>query len=280
MKGAQCAFSFTAAHLWPAKMVHQLLQGLLEKGLNLQANTPVASISPTPDADGRWTVQTPRGSIKAGKVVVATNGYTAQVLPQYEDRIVPIRGICSRITSPRGPNTPHLVNTYGIRFDSSNNDYLIPRADGSIVVGGARQMFWHKRDTWFDNVRDDELVRDAAPYFDGYMQRHFRGWEESGAKTERVWTGIMGYSSDFLPHLGAVPGKPGQFIIAGFSGHGMPEILLSSKGVAEMVRNGASFDATGLPSIMETSEERITRKDSPLEESLKPLWEKDAKAKL
>ncbi|KAI8297025.1 putative oxidoreductase OrdL [Colletotrichum sp. SAR11_240] len=273
VKGAKCCFSFTAAHLWPAKMIHQILHRLLEKGVNLQANTPVGSISETPDADGRWTVQTPRGAITAGKVVVATNGYTAQVLPQYEDRIVPVRGICSRITSPRGARAPHLVNTYGIRFDAVNNDYLIPRADGSIVVGGARQMFWHKRAERFDNVRDDELVRDAAPYFDGYMQRLFRGWEDSGAEVDRVWTGIMGYSSDFMPHLGAVPGKHGQFIIAGFSGHGMPEILLSSKGVAAMVRDGVAFAETGLPSIMETSEARISRKDSPLEEGLKSVWE-------
>ncbi|KAJ0274001.1 hypothetical protein COL940_009597 [Colletotrichum noveboracense] len=237
-------------------MVHQILHRLLEKGVNLQANTPVSSISETPDADGRWTVQTPRGAITAGKVVVATNGYTAQVLPQYEDRIVPVRGICSRITSPKGARTPHLVNTYGIRFDAVNNDYLIPRADGSIVVGG-------------------------APYFNGYMQRLFRGWEDSGAEVDRVWTGIMGYSSDFMPHLGAVPAKPGQFIIAGFSGHGMPEILLSSKGVAAMVTDGVAFAETGLPSIMETSEARISRKDSPLEEGLKSVWEEgEVRAKL
>ncbi|KAH0423422.1 FAD dependent oxidoreductase [Colletotrichum camelliae] len=269
VKGAKCCFSFTAAHLWPAKMIHQILQRLLEKGaINLQANTPVSSISETPDADGSWTVQTPRGAIRAGKVVVATNGYTAQVLPQHADRIVPVRGICSRITSARGAHTPHLVNTYGIRFDGVNNDYLIPRADGSIVVGGARQMFWHRRAEWFDNVRGD-----------GYMQRLFRGWEDSGAEVDRVWTGIMGYSSDFMPHLGAVPGRPGQFIIAGFSGHGMPEILLSSKGVAAMVRDGIAFAETGLPGVMETSEARISRRDSPLEEGLKSVWEGEAEVK-
>lgn len=170
-------------------MVRHLVEGLLKRGLNLQANTPVDSVSSTPDANGRWTVKTERGSISAGKVVFATNGYTAQVLPEYTDRIVPVRGICSHITSPKGRATPHLVNTYGIRFDAVNNDYLIPRADGSIVVGGARQRFWKYRDQWFDNVKDDELVTDAVSYFDGYMQRHFRGWENSEAKAARVWTG-------------------------------------------------------------------------------------------
>lgn len=91
---------------------------------------------------------------------------------------------------------------------------------------------------------------------------------------------VMGYSSDFMPHLGEVPDKPGQFIIAGFNGHGMPEILLSSKGVAAMVRDGASFEQCGLPKIFKTTKERISLKTSPLEESLRPLWEGKAKPKL
>lgn len=285
-------------------MIHHLLEGLLKKGLNLQTNTPVQSVSPTTDAEGRWTVETDRGSISASKVIYATNGYTAQVLPEYKDRIIPVRGICSHISSSKGRDTPHLVNTYGIRFDARNNDYLIPRADGSIIVGGARQRFWHKKDQWFDNVRDDELVTNAVSYFDGYMQRHFRGWEDSEAKATKVWTGsksqlnhfttppeimitkvlnmssiVMGYSSDFMPHLGHVPDKPGQFIIAGFSGHGMPEILLSSKAVAGLIRDGTPIEESGVPRMFKTSKERITAKENPLEESLRSLWEQESVTK-
>ncbi|KAH8169238.1 FAD dependent oxidoreductase domain-containing protein [Sarocladium implicatum] len=282
VKGAQACFSFTAAHLWPAKMVQQLLAKLLDKGLNLQAHTPVETVTASsPDNQSEWLVKTSRGTIRASKVVYATNGYTSHVLPEYTNTIVPVRGIACRIAAPAGVDTPHLVNTYGIRFDARNNDYLIPRADGSIVVGGARQRFWHNRERWFGNIRDDELVDEAVSYFDGYMQRHFRGWEASGAKTTNIWTGIMGYSSDFMPHLGAVPDKPGQYIIAGFSGHGMPEILLSSRGVASMVRDNKTFEQTGLPRMFKTSKERVTAKKSLLEESLEGLWEKHAeKAKL
>ena len=170
-------------------MVHQLLTKLLKQGVNAQANTPVTSVSSSQDSSGWWSVNTARGTIRARKVIYATNGYTASVLPEYDDSIVPIRGICSHIESPKGVDAPLLVNTYGIRFDARNNDYLIPRADGSIVVGGARQRFWHKRDRWFGITRDDELVDEAVSYFDNYMQKHFRGWEESEAKTSKVWTG-------------------------------------------------------------------------------------------
>ena len=86
----------------------------------------------------------------------------------------------------------------------------------------------------------------------------------------------MGYSSDFMPHLGEVPDKPGQFIIAGFSGHGMPEILLSSKAIASLVRDGAPLETSGVPRMFKTSKQRISAKGSPLEESLKSLWERDS----
>ena len=172
-------------------MVHQLL-GKLQKrsdSINVQGNTPVTAVSDSQDDMGNWTITTPRGTVKAPKVVYATNGYTSQILPQYFKAITPIRGVCSHIQSPKGTDSPHLVNTYALRFDSRNYDYLIPRTDGSIIVGGARQRFWHRRERWFGTVQDDELVDEATSYFDDYMQRHFLGWENSGAETKRVWTG-------------------------------------------------------------------------------------------
>lgn len=132
---------------------------------------------------------TPDGLIKARKIIYATNGYTSHLLPEYARCIVPIRGIACHISSPKGTDTPHLVNTYGIRFDARNNDYLIPRPDGSIIVGGARQRFWHNKERWYGTIRDDELIEEAVSYFDDYMQRHFRCWENSGAKAESIWTG-------------------------------------------------------------------------------------------
>jgi glycine/D-amino acid oxidase-like deaminating enzyme len=70
----------------------------------------------------------------------------------------------------------------------------------------------------------------------------------------------MGYSSDGLPHVGSIPGRQNQFILAGFSGHGMPQIFLSAKGVASMVMDGLSYEKTGIPRLYEATQERL---DSP-----------------
>ncbi|KAF7554442.1 hypothetical protein G7Z17_g2918 [Cylindrodendrum hubeiense] len=275
VKNAQACISYTAGHLWPSKLVHQLLQKLVDQGLNVQAHTPVTSVSA--NGNGSWSIRTSRGTIQASKVVHTTNAYASHILPEYTKSITPLRGVCAHLESVNGKKTPHLVNTYGIRFDEINNDYLIPRADGSIIVGGARPPFWHNKKRYFDNIQDNELVDEATPYFDNYMQRTFRGWENSEMKTKKVWTGILGYSFDFMPHIGEVPDKPGQFIMAGFTGYGMPKILLSSKALATMVLDGVPFEETGLPSPFKTTKQRNESKENPLEDCLGDLWTGKAK---
>lgn len=192
MKGAKCCFSVTAGHLWPYKMVMHLLSLVIKKGVNLQTNTSVTSISESPNPEnGKWTVTTPRGGIHAAKVVFATNGYTAGIAPQFTNKIIPVRGICSRIVTPEDRPSPILTNTYSIRHGSGLYDYLIPRPDGSIIVGGAKPDFWEDKSLWYGVYDDSKLIEPAKNYFDGLMQRTFRGWEDSHAYTDKVWTGSM-----------------------------------------------------------------------------------------
>ena len=205
VKGAQCCFTFTAGHLWPRKMMLQLLEKLIQQkqGLQVHANTAVLGISKTRDETGNWTITTARGTIKTKKLVICTNGYTPSLLPQYRNRIIPVRGVCSRLTSSKGASTPHLPSTYSLRFDSVQYDYMVPRTDGSIVVGGARQAFWHDRDSWWHNQNDHDQVRGTAEYFTNYMQRYFHGWEDSGMKVDSIWTGSKSCSL-ICPTLTAV----------------------------------------------------------------------------
>lgn len=187
VKGAKGAFSYTAGHVWPYKMIHHMFSEAIAKGVNLQTKTPVTSISATQDADGYWVLETPRGTVRATQVVMTTNAYTPAILPEYENKIIPYRAVCCRIVAPGTP--PLLNNTYSLRFNDWDFDYLIPRSDGSIVVGGARSTYLHQRKEWYGSVDDSKIIAQAREYFDGYMQRHFRGWETSGAKVDQVWTG-------------------------------------------------------------------------------------------
>ncbi|PYH45127.1 sterol homeostasis protein ARV1 [Aspergillus saccharolyticus JOP 1030-1] len=257
VKGARGCFRQRTGRLWPYKLIMHLLKRAITAGVNLQTNTPVRHISETPDADGRWKVTTDRGSIRTRTLIFATNAYTAALAPQYKDKIVPVRGFCSRIVVPNPPAVP-LERSYTLRFNAWDYDYLIPRPDGSIIVGGAKSAFY-KQDisSWYHNTDDSRVVEETVQYFNNYMQRVFHGWENTGAYTDRVWSGVMGYSSDALPHVGHVPGKPGQLVLAGYSGHGMPQIFLSARGIARMVVDGVAYEESGIPRLFKTTPERL-----------------------
>ncbi|KNB09434.1 hypothetical protein FOXG_10012 [Fusarium oxysporum f. sp. lycopersici 4287] len=255
VKGAKGCFTYTAGHLWPYKLIHHMFSEAIRQGINLQTNTPVTSVSETQDATGQWILNTNRGEVRARKVVFATNAYTGSLLPEYKSKIIPYRAVCSRIKTP-GPH-PLLNNTYALRFSDWNFDYLIPRLDGSIIVGGARDAYIRSVDSWYGNVDDTQVIDEARSYFDDYMQRHFHGWEDSGAYVDDIWTGIMGYSSDRLPRVGPIPGRPGTFIMGGFTGHGMPQIFLCGQAMAKFLLKDASFKQTGLSRLFEETQARL-----------------------
>lgn len=191
VKGAVGCFTYDAGHIWAYKFVLHLLEKVVAQGVNLQTHTAVSTISQSTDPASvyPWRVETPRGALAAKKVVLATNAYTSALAPQFKDKIVPVRGTCCRIAVPPASTAPRLTKTYTLRWGGWDYDYLIPRGDGSIVVGGARSSFIDKLDNWYDVSDDSRVLESAVRYFDGYMQRNFVGWEDSHAYTDRVWTG-------------------------------------------------------------------------------------------
>lgn len=179
----------------PYKFVMHLLSASVAKGVNLQAHTPVLDVSTSPDSDGYWTVNTPRGATKAKKFIFATNGYTRRLVPEYSGHIIPVRGICSHIVADTTP-APALApatRTMGVKHSPGCQDYLISRPDGSIVVGGAWKVVRPgPRDDWHDVTDDSKLIPAAETYYDGFMRRTFESWGKSDEKVDSLWTGIMG----------------------------------------------------------------------------------------
>jgi len=262
LKGAKTALSSSVCSFWPYKLVTQLLARLVQRdAVNLQTNTPVTAISS--DATGWSHIHTARGTLKAPKVIFATNGYTSGICPLFDNSIVPYIGTASHIKPSKDFVAPHLSNTYNIAYPQGNVDtdyvdYLNPRPDGGIVVGGGKWTYAEDRSSWYDNWDDSTKLPGVKAHFDGLMQRHVRGWEDSGAVTDHIWTGVQAQTPDGMPYVGEVPGKEGrQYVLAGYNGGGNALIFLCAKGVAEMVLKKTSFAATGLPAAFECREDRL-----------------------
>jgi hypothetical protein len=50
--------------------------------------------------------------------------------------------------------------------------------------------------------------------------------------------------------------------MAGFTGHGMPQIFLAAKGISQMVMKGCPFSDSGIPAVFEETEARLSSKEN------------------
>ena len=143
--------------------------------------------------------------LEAGSVLVATDGYPSGLLGELEGLIVPTRGqvIATEPLSEQLFEAPH--------YGRHGFDYWHQAEDGRIVAGGFRDVSLDREFTDEEAVTDD--VQDALSSFvNGLVGRELR--------VDYRWAGIFGLVLDFLPVVGEVPGMPGTWIAAGYSGHG------------------------------------------------------------
>jgi len=254
IKGARAAVSMPACSLWPYKFVTQLLQAMINrKEVTLYTHTPITSIdSSNPSTT---TLHTPSGAITTKKLIFATNAYTSAICPSFKDNIIPYKGTACHIT-PSTPISPHLNNTYNIyhnRQDDTESrvDYLNPRPDSGIVVGGANWLYKAHKQSWHNTTDDSTLLPNTSLYFNNYMQTHFLGWQTSDTKITHLWTGIQGETKDGKPFVGKVKGKEDWYVAAGFNGGGMSFIFGCAEGLAGIVEGG-TYEESGLPRMFST----------------------------
>jgi glycine/D-amino acid oxidase-like deaminating enzyme len=255
-----------AAALHPYKLVTYIWSKLLSNtDLNLQTTTPVTAISKASSSPTSriWTVHTPRGSITTAHVLLATNAYTAHLLPSFRGLIVPVQGQMSALKP-----TPHalqhpLQHDYGFRGimeqDHEEDDYLVQRpvnTGGEFMFGGGRVVAKNAAVGVSDDSYVDERVRmylrRMLPKLMNVYGKHSDMTEEIEKLPEKYaaiekegeerdmeplaeWTGIMGYSRDGHPWVGGVPGMEGLWVCAGYTGHGMPNTSLCGRHIASLV---------------------------------------------
>ena len=198
MKGAKGALSVPICSFWPYKLVCGLLKIAITKGLNLQTNTYVTSVSSQTLEDGFLKIETSRGVIKARQVLFATNGYTGAISPDYENIIVPWKGICSRTVVKGHEIVPNLANTYNLHNISGNPEYMNPRPDGSIIIGGGKDTFEHDYKSYRNNHDDSTLIVPAKHYFDNYISDRFVDYQDRDTSVENIWSGSKYRNSRLL----------------------------------------------------------------------------------
>jgi glycine/D-amino acid oxidase-like deaminating enzyme len=218
--------------LHPALYYKGLLAACRRRSITVCAKAAAGRI--TRSGNG-WRIETSRGAVAAGDVVIATNGYTGDLTPALKRRVVPVAS--------------HIVATEELPADLAGS--LIPKGrtlsdtrrvlcyyrmspDGRRMVFGGRARF----------TQVGPAV--SAPVLYRYMTARFP--QLRGYKLTHAWTGNTAFTLDALPHMGE---EDGLHYLLGCNGSGVAMMTYlgwqTARKIAGVANYGCSFDSADFP---------------------------------
>jgi glycine/D-amino acid oxidase-like deaminating enzyme len=205
-----------------ARYTFGVAEAALKLGARFVFNTPVQSVDA--GANGQWLLRTPRGNCVAQNVIITLNAWAGEIFPELEQKIVPTRGHIILTAPVNFALTPWEANDYW--------DYGRQLETGQILLGGRR------------NIRPDldkgqapapgENVPPIEPSVVAALSEIAPQLfpELKDVPIAHAWTGTMAFTADWQPLAGRWPGRAGLWVLAGFSGHGMPFSLVLPQAIA------------------------------------------------
>jgi sarcosine oxidase, subunit beta len=222
-------YSRNGGHLWPFSLVYALANGARRHGATIHPWTPALEVL---ESNGAVTgVRTSRGTIETGTVVIATNAWTPTLLTDLPDgAVVPARGQIL-VTQPVGPVLPL---TFGTNFDK---EYGRQTATGQLLCGGFRRLDEDEGLGHYEEKVSLPVISGIAGCLAGIFPK------VSHLRVVRAWAGIMGFTADGLPLIGAYASARGMFVTAGYNGGGFSWACAAGKAIAQLIVDGHSdFD--------------------------------------
>lgn len=209
----------------PARLCRGLAQAAERRGARVLSSVEVTGIDEgAPHAPLR--VRTSRGDVLAERAVLAVNAALPRMDARFATVISPVRAQMLA-TAP-------LSGAERLRwpvYAHHGYEYWRHEPSGELLFGGCR---WAAEPGHERGVSDDggvsEVVFEAQRAF---MARHLPAF--SPLSVTRRWTGIMAFTPDGLPLVGAVPGSARQLVCAGWNGHGLALAPRSARLVASLI---------------------------------------------
>jgi glycine/D-amino acid oxidase-like deaminating enzyme len=172
--------------LHPGRYFEGLARAAAAAGADLHEDARARAIRRQPD--GRFAVETGRGTILARDVFVATNGYTDGVVPALRRRIIPI-GSYIIASEPLPEELAREISPNGRSFFDTKNFlyYWHVSADRRMVFGGRASFM------------PTSIDRTAAILHKGLLEVHP---QLAGYRIDYAWGGNVGFTFDRMPHVG------------------------------------------------------------------------------
>ncbi len=213
-----------AAKLHPSLFHRGLLNACHKAGVKLCSHTKVERIE---RARGRFKIFTEKGESDAEHVIVATNGYTGNLLPVLRKHIIPISSqIIVTENLPKQITAELIPNGRTISESSRITSYyrLLP-GDRRVMFGGRAR---------FNSVHPDSSAR----LLHNMM---IKRWPQiKDARITHSWSGFVAMTVDALPHIGL---QNGIHFCTGCNGSGIAMMTYLGKKTAQKIVNGEKFQS-------------------------------------
>ncbi len=166
-------------------------------------------------------VRTEQGAVECDFVIVAVDGRLEVLLPELQGTV---RSARLQMIATAPTSEVHLTHPVYARW---GYDYWQQRPDGSIALGGARDL-----------AEQSEWTTEAVPTGEvqGALERRLRNDLGVHAPITHRWAATVGYTSTGLPVVGEV--RPGVWVIGGYCGTGNVVGSLLGRGLARWRING------------------------------------------
>jgi sarcosine oxidase subunit beta len=218
------AYNPTDGILFPWPFLWGYARQAAALGVKIVTQTPVGGLERQgPDAGGGYVVHTPRGAVRARRVVNATGAWSPKLaaLLGVDVPTWPIRHeICS--SEPLKPFLKPMVS------ELASGLYCSQSMRGEIVGG-----------VTVPNHGSTYAMGSTLEFIATYARRLLRLMPILGdIKVLRQWAGPYDCSPDGNPILGATPEHPDFYLASGFVGHGFMMAPIVGKLYAEWLTGG------------------------------------------
>jgi glycine oxidase len=208
----------------PRRLVGALLGAAAGCGVEIVTQGAAAVIV---DHDRIGGVELDDGSrLPAEKVVLAAGCWSARIGGLPPGSVPPVRPVKGQILRLRGPRDPSLL-AHNLRcLVAGTSVYLVPRADGEVVIGATVEELGFDATVTAGGVR--ELLQDAWQVVPGIAE----------LELVECRAGLRPGSPDNAPMLGKAAGVAGLVIAAGHYRNGILLTPVTADAVAELLVTG------------------------------------------
>jgi len=170
--------------LHPLSYVRGLARAAISAGASVHGETPALSLS----ADGsRWRITTPRATVTAEKVLLATNGFTDDLWPALRKTIVPVFSSIAATAPLSDAVAQSIMPSRPVLYENGHiTVYYRVDQHNRLLIGGRGPMRWIR-----------------GPSDISYLIRYAeRLWPQlKGVSWTHGWNSRLAITADHYPHV-------------------------------------------------------------------------------